>query len=503
MIASNVPAFPDSVEKRVYQVIISRLDGVRISEAQYRQRQFELIEKGIGGFILFGGVREEIKLFIAEMQSRSRIPLFIASDIERGVGQQVEGMTDFASQMAFAAAVDRSKEEDVDILHQAIEAISAEAKHIGINMPLIPVLDVNRDPDNPIICTRAFSDDPATAGWFGSRYIKTIEGQGVISCAKHFPGHGDTSTDSHISLPVIRKTKDNLMDVDISPFRAAIEAGVSSIMIGHLSLPAMDPRPASLSRKIITDLLRDELQFQGLVLTDALNMHALREFGDAGLECFKAGTDILLHPDDPDATANTLLSALEENRLYHNVLDTALKRIIKAKKRLRREATAAIDLETHSVLSESISQRAVTLVKYSAGLLPIGDFGKVHVIFAGEIKHFETSPLIDLTVHTRNATADDILLIALFTSVAAWKGSSGISTDERERLTGLIRGAAHSVVVSFGSPYVLRYFKDADVLIAAYDPSVQAQKVVMKCLRGEAPFAGRLPVHIPEVSPLG
>ena len=501
MTESTIPAFPDSVEKKVYQVIISRLDGVRISEAEYRQRQFELIEKGIGGFILFGGVREEIKPFIAEMQTRSRIPLFIASDIERGVGQQVEGMTDFASQMAFAAAIDRSKVEDVDILRQAIEAISAESKDIGINMPLIPVLDVNRDPDNPIICTRSFSDDPATAGWFGSMYIETIEGQGLISCAKHFPGHGDTSTDSHISLPVIRKTKNTLMDVDIATFREAIRKGVSSIMIGHLSLPALDSRPASLSRKIITDLLRDELNFKGLVLTDALNMNALREFGDAGLECLKAGADILLHPDNPDATANTLLSALKEKKLDYKVLDAAVNRIIESKARLRREAPAIIDLEKHSILSKSISQRAVTLVKDSPGILPISDFNKVHIFLAGESKHFGTSPLKALSVHTSSSTAKNVLLIALFTSVAAWKGSSGISTDERERLTGLIAGEARSVVISFGSPYVLRYFKDADVLIAAYDPNVQAQKAVMNCLRGEASFRGRLPIHILEVSP--
>ena len=257
--------------------------------------------------------------------------MFIASDIERGVGQQVEGLTSFPSQMAFAAGFDLSQKADTELLVQAIRAIAGEAADTGINMPLIPVLDVNRNPDNPIICTRAFSDDPDMVARFGSIYIKTLEGAGLISCAKHFPGHGDTSTDSHISLPEIRKTRADLFDSDIAPFKNAIDAGVGSIMIGHLSVPAFDERPASLSRRIITGLLKEELGFTGLVLTDALNMHALREFGDAGLECLKAGADILLHPDDPDATASALLSALKEKRLDPDILDAAVKQILETK----------------------------------------------------------------------------------------------------------------------------------------------------------------------------
>ena len=494
----HMSAFPDTHEKEVYQVIISRLDGVRTSEPEYRQRQFELIEKGIGGFILFGGVREEIKPFITELQSLSRIPLFIAADIERGTGQQVQGMTFFPSQMAFAAAIDRIREEDIDLLRQAIEAIAAETRDIGINMPLIPVLDVNRDPDNPIICTRAFSDDPELTGWFGSMYIKILEGKGLISCAKHFPGHGDTSTDSHIALPVIRNKRDDLISMDLSPFRRAIKERVSSIMIGHLSVPAFDSRPASLSRKIITGLLKDALGFTGLVLTDALNMHALREFGDVGLESLKAGADILLHPDNPDATAAELLSALEEKRLHPGVLEAAVKKIIEAKARLNDGAPLTIDFERHAVLSKTISQKAITLVKNTPGLLPLVDSGGVRVLFSEESRHLEISPLKDFFSHSVDS---NILLIALFTSVAAWKGLSGISYEERLKLTGLLSRTKRSIVVSFGSPYVLRYFEDADILIASYDSTLQAQEAVINCLRGVMPFTGRLPVHIPEVSP--
>jgi hypothetical protein len=263
-------------------------------------------------------------------------------------------------------------------------------------------------------------------------------------------------------------------------------------------VPAFDSRPASLSRKIITGLLKDKLGFTGLVLTDALNMHALREFGDVGLECLKAGADILLHPDNPDATAAELLLALKEKRLTTGNLDAAVKKIIEAKSRLNDGAPVTIDFKRHAVLSKTISQKAITLVKNTPGVLPLVDPSGVHVLFSEESRHFEISPLKDFFSHT---VRSNILLIALFTSIAAWKGSSGISDEERLKLTGLLSKARRSIVISFGSPYVLRYFKNADVLIAAYDSTVQAQEAVINCLHGVALFTGLLPVHIPEVSP--
>jgi len=497
---------PGTSLQKAYQVIISRLDGLRIGELSYRQKQFELVDTGIGGFILFGGRRAELKSFITELQARARIPLFIASDIERGVGQQIEGLTSFPSQMAFAAGFNLSQKADTELLIRAIRAVADEASLIGINMPLIPVMDVNSNPDNPIICTRAFSDDPDMVARFGSIYIKTLEEAALISCAKHFPGHGDTSTDSHISLPEIRKTRADLFDSDIAPFKNAIEAGVGSIMIGHLSIPAFDARPASLSRRIITGLLKEELGFTGLVLTDALNMHALTEFGDVGLECLKAGADILLHPDDPDVTATELLSALEEQRLDPGTLDAAVKRILETKAGLVRRAPVEIDIENHTLLSKTISQRAVTLIKDSSGLLPLADSKAVRTIFAGDEKYFSSSAFTSfkdpsLAGTNLNVLSDEVILIAVFTSVAAWRGSSGISNEERNRLTDLIAKAKKSIVVSFGSPYVLRYFNDADVLIAAYDPTLQAQEAVINCLCGASPFTGRLPVQISGVSP--
>jgi beta-glucosidase-like glycosyl hydrolase len=254
-----------SLEQKLYQLIINRLDGVKLSSSSYRERAMELVQKGVGGFIIFGGKKDEVRSFVDNLQSVSEMPLFIASDIERGVGQQIEGATRFSCQMAVSAAINKNRTDDVKILHDAIHAVAREAIDTGINMPLIPVLDVNRNPDNPIICTRAFSDDPEEVAWYGNTYIKIIEDAGLISCAKHFPGHGDTSIDSHIELPVILKSRKDLLEIDIYPFVEAVKAGVSSIMVGHLSVPAIDTLPATLSEKIITDLLRKELSYEGLV----------------------------------------------------------------------------------------------------------------------------------------------------------------------------------------------------------------------------------------------
>ncbi len=486
--------FPHDVSKKAYQLIIQRLDGDRIDDKYYANRMHGLVEKGIGGFIIFGGEIEAVKKFVAELQAASSIPLFIASDIERGVAQQIRGGSVFPSQMAVAAAIDRNSPEDVKLLEQGLNAVASEAAYIGINMPLIPVLDVNLNPDNPIICTRAFSDKPDIVTWFGLKYIQALENIGLISCGKHFPGHGDTSVDSHIDLPVIRKAASELKTADFLPFTEAIKAGVKSIIAAHLTFRALDFMPASLSRRVITGLLRKELGFQGIVLTDALNMHALKDFGSVPVECLNAGADILLHPEDPDSTAAEVSSAILSERLDEKMIDESLSRIFEAKKRLApipRTANKADCEWTSSKLSEA----AITLIKGQADEIKLpADSG---IFFMGDEQFFENSPLKQIfkTVDAAELSGKTIIF-AVFTSVAAWRGSSGIAEKESVRLNQLIKNCGKSIVVSFGSPYVLKHFGEADFLIAAYDSSVNAQMAAASCITGKTGFRGRLPVSI-------
>jgi beta-N-acetylhexosaminidase len=491
---------PDALEKKLYQLIIARLEGEGISSASYQEEIFKLVKRGIGGFIVFGGKKDEVKYFIDKIQSISETHLFIASDIERGVAQQIQNSTIFPCQMAIAAAIDKNRPEDIAILERAVKAIADGAKDIGINMPLIPVLDINQNPDNPIICTRAFSDNPEDVVWFGSEYIRTLESSGLISCAKHFPGHGDTSTDSHILLPVINKSYEDLMNMDIIPFREAIKTGVSSIMIGHLSIPAIDYKPASLSKKIITGILREELGFDGLILTDALNMNALKDVENVPVQCIKAGADILLHPIDVDFTVKELLSALESKDITEEQIDSTIDRILRIKKKIKYDKQQ-FNYENHERLSLHLTEMSITLVKNTFGILPISEKSKTHLVFSGDNEFFKSSPLKtyfkDISIITDAMDLKNkIAIFAIFTSVAAWKGSSGLDEDERNRINELIRKSGNSIVISFGSPYVLRHFWEADLLVAAYEPTEQAQKAVIKCLTGEMDFKGRLPVKV-------
>lgn len=483
----------NSLEKKIYQLLINRLDGNNIKSKEYQEKILGLVKKGIGGFIIFGGEKNRTKDFINKIQSAAEIPLFIASDIERGVGQQIKGTTTFPCPMALASAIDKKRPEHNLILENALKAISNEAIDIGINMPLIPVLDVNKNPDNPIICTRAFSDSAEDVSWFGSEYIRILEDFGLISSGKHFPGHGDTSVDSHISLPVINKAKNELMNADLIPFIHAIKTGVSSIMIGHLTIPALDLKPASLSKKIITDLLKNELGFRGLILTDALNMNALNDFGNVPAECMAAGVDILLHTVDADLTVKELIYAIKSKILDESIIDKAFDRILNAKSKLKNIKHTTVDYKKNKALSRQITDMSITLLQSKSGILPLNDLSKVQVLFAGDSELYKSSPLKDYFKSDPNS---GLIIVAVFTSISAWKGSSGISNDEKNSIIGLIKKAKHSIVISFGSPYVLCYFPEADALIAAYESTEQAQIAAIKCLRGEIDFKGKLPVSI-------
>ncbi|MCC7203158.1 MAG: hypothetical protein IT393_10935 [Nitrospirae bacterium] len=502
-----------NLQSKLYQMIISRLDGDRICEHEYQDSIADLVREGIGGFIIFGGNKGELTPFIERLQSIAAIPLFIASDIERGVGQQVKGYTDFPCQMAVRAAVNRDEPVDMALLREAVKAVGLEAIDAGINMPLIPVLDVNSNPDNPIICTRSFSDDPEDVAFFGAEYIRVLEGLNLISCAKHFPGHGDTSTDSHISLPVIKKSYDELLKFDARPFAEAVKTGVSSIMAGHLLIPSVDDsNPSSLSKKIITGMLRSELGFNGLIMTDALNMSAISGIENAVAKCLNAGVDILLHPSDAGQTVTELSEAVRLNLLSEKTIDTAMDRILKTKQRLSQIKRVEIDLPRHAGISSRITEMSVTLIPAAGGqVLHSGILVKcqnarpapfgVSLMIAGEEEWCDkilwTSRLgPELISGTQVMTGEEIVIIAIFTKVAAWRGSAGIDDKSGKQITGLIKNAGTSIVISFGSPYILSHFSDADILIAAYDVNVNAQEAVIRCLKGEEQFRGRLPVNL-------
>lgn len=500
-------------KKKIAQLIIARLDGEDIKKKFKCYKS--LVKHGIGGFIIFGGRLKEVRDGIRQLQKSAEIPLFIASDLEQGLGQQIAGGTIFPPAMAIAKAVNRKNRDDVRLLRTSIDIIAEEAKVAGINIIFSPVLDVNTNPQNPIICTRAFSDDPLEAAWFGKEFIKGFQKHGIIACAKHFPGHGDTTKDSHREMPTVKADIERLWNIELYPFSQAIRAKVKMIMVGHLNVPAVDPEsPSSLSRKTIQGLLRKKMGFQGLVVTDAMNMHAVSgkrgELEDkACLKALKTGADILLHPENPEKVIAYLFS--QGDSIMPKV-EGSLKRILKAKKELSRVPPSALSIwsigsKTRWRTSAELTEKSLNIVIPDKSIKNRSGFFKGQLQTKISLKEKMVIVIIDddnassgkpfiKTVRSRcreaksiyidnsyqgdiksllNSLSGALLIAAVFSKVSAWKGRSGLSREMKTLLKKAVKASKYSVIVGFCSPYILRGIK-ADAFVEAYTNSQQAQE---------------------------
>ncbi len=354
-------------KKKIAQLIIARLDGKDINKKF--NYNCSLVKKGIGGFIIFGGRLKDVSRAIKKFQDRAEIPLFIASDLEQGLGQHIEEGTLFPPAMAIGNAINPRNKKDISLLRKSISIIAQEAKTAGINTIFAPVLDVNTNPKNPIICTRAFSDNSEKVAWFGNEFIKGFQKHGIIACGKHFPGHGDTIRDSHRELPIVKANWKRLQDIELYPFSQAVKAGVKMIMVGHLKVPVLDSKfPSSLSQKIMQGLLREKMKFKGLVITDAMNMHAIR-LGEekACLMALNAGADIILHPSDPEKIIDYLSSKWDE---IMPRVEESFQSVIKAKKELNKMRNARCKMQdigkkSHRQTAKELTQKSIKINLYS------------------------------------------------------------------------------------------------------------------------------------------
>ncbi|MBI5196709.1 MAG: glycoside hydrolase family 3 protein [Nitrospirae bacterium] len=510
------------IKKKIAQLIIARLDGQDIRKKfSYYQ---SLVKKGIGGFIIFGGEVKEVSSAIKKLQAVSEIPLFISSDIERGLGQQLEGATVFPPAMAVANTINKNNASDIRLLRKSISIIAKEARAAGINVIFSPVMDVNTNPQNPIICTRAFSDNPSQTAWFGREFIKGFQKHGLIACAKHFPGHGNTSRDSHKELPVVRADMKRLRKVELHPFKEAIQAGVKMIMVGHLMVPAIDKKfPSSLSEKTITGFLKNKMGFKGLVITDAMNMQALKSGEEkASLLALNAGTDIILHPSNPERVIDYLASKWDEIKPR---AEESLKRILDTKKAFilhpsslspayRTGRLQHIGGKTSRDLAYKLTQKSLkvkldkkysnlleilyftTSKKESPIILVIDDdnmksgetFVNVLKKKYGKLKAYYTD---NKTILSKNPPSPPFvkggmggfLIIAVFSKISAWKGRSGLSKELQTILKTAVGNSKHSLIIGFCCPYFLSSFK-ADAVIEAYSDSEAAQESAAEMLFG-------------------
>jgi beta-glucosidase len=294
-----------------------------------------LVELGVGGAILLGGSAAEIALKTQQLQSWATIPLLIAADIEEGVGQRFAGATWFPPPMAIGAIASHNLSLAQTYAAQMGAVTAQEALAIGINWVLAPVVDVNNNPDNPVINVRSFGDNPAIVSQLASAYIQGAKSYPVLTAAKHFPGHGDTAADSHLDLPVIPHSPARLAEIELPPFQAAIAAGVDAVMSAHLLIPSWDAEhPATLSSHILTQQLRQNMGFEGLIVTDALVMGAIaNRYGanEAPVLAVEAGADILLMPVDPEGAIQAVCTAVETGRISKERIRASVERIWKAK----------------------------------------------------------------------------------------------------------------------------------------------------------------------------
>lgn len=513
--------FTRTLRHAVAQMVMPRIDGRRLSDPAYFSERAALAREGIGGFILFGGDIESTPGRLREIGRSAEIPLLISSDVERGLGQQLEGGTRFPSQRAVASAIDRRSRQDGELLSAMLDAVRSETRAAGIHVVFSPVMDVNNNPDNPIICTRAFGDDPEIVEWFGSRYIRRLQRprpdgtRDLLACAKHFPGHGDTDLDSHAVLPVIRADRMRLNRVELPPFREAVKDGVGSVMIGHLLVPALDPlKPVTFSKKVVTALLREGMEFNGLIVSDALDMGALAaEYTseDIAVRAVEAGMDILLHPVDARKTIDAVEKAVAAGIVTEQRILESAARIMEAKQRLglfRAEEPIAPELDRarHRAIAARLARKAIRIVRGKRDTLPL-DRKRGAACFildddgrnAGEafrrrvIELFDDGRITALGPDAQGALepgAAGAVVIAIFSKVSASKGRSGLAPKLRDAAFTIVERARQAkrpcVVISFDSPYILDQFRGADVLIAGYDRMDAIQQAAAELLAGGA-----------------
>ena len=513
-------------------------------------RILEYIEdQGIGGVIMSVGSPTEVAAKLNDFQAHSNIPLLVAADLETGAGFRMRGAvqmpgtielggaTDFPSLMAVGATA------DPQLAYEMGRITAREARGVGIHIPFAPVLDVNNNPDNPIINVRSFGENPEDVADLGAAFVRGVQEHGAIATGKHFPGHGDTETDSHLGLPVIPHSRARMDSVEMFPFRHAIEAGMGAVMTAHISVPSLDGGvgdPATLSSAVLTDLLRDEMEFDGLLFTDAMDMSAIsRGFGaeEASVRAIEAGADVILMPPSVERAVEGIAAAVESGRIEASRIDASVRRILETKKQmgLDRDRTVQIDqigqvvgIPAHTQVAAEIAERSITLLHNGGNLLPLlgtrsarvmsVSFRRTSDVLAGRYFNTrlrQTYPRLTtagLDVNSGPALYEDLLrqarqqaLVILSTYVTAFSQSGSLALPEEVvdfagQLTEI--GVPH-IVVSFGNPYLITELPDVRAYMLAWSGSEVSQTAAAQALFGDIEISGRVPTRIPPLYEIG
>lgn len=512
-----------SLAEQVAQMVVVRASGYLFDhQIQYpdweppaAKLQYWLQDLGVGGVILLGGSAGELALRSQQLQNWAKIPLLIAADIEEGVGQRFAGATWFPPPMAISAIARKDPSSAQHYAEQMGAITATEALAIGINWVLAPVVDVNNNPDNPVINVRAFGETPVQVSQLATAFIRGAKDYPVLTTAKHFPGHGDTATDSHLDLPVLPHSPARLAEIELPPFQAAIAAGVDAVMSAHLLIPSWDAElPATLSKKILTQQLRQQLDFAGLIVTDALVMGAIAKRYGANIApvlAVEAGADILLMPVDPEGAIQAVCEAVASGRILPERIRASVERIWQAKLKVRRSGgegnlimelaqpaaftTVANILQETQLIQGSVPlQLTPTVSNHLCNLIVVDnllarDFLGQHTPAIALPSQLGYSTLLsDCHTPSCDPTLDETsrTLLQLFIRGNPFRGSAGVTQAAFDLFKRLTRTGNLQALVIYGSPYVLAKFLPllpAEVpCIFSYGQMPSAQAKVLELL---------------------
>ena len=557
-----------TLDEKVAQLVVPGLNGVYTPvDSDGSDRLLRLVrERRVGGFHVFGGGEAlpsallnpvygtaggraikgdalAIAALLNRLQRASALPLLFTADFEGGAGYIVEGATRLPRAMALGAT------RDAALAERAGRVGASEGRALGVHVDFYPVVDVNVNPQNPVINIRSFGEDPELVARMATAYLRGIQQGGMLATAKHFPGHGDTSTDTHLDLAVIEHPRARLDAVELVPFKAAIAAGVDAVMSSHIRLPALDPTeglPATLSRPILTGLLRQELGFPGLVFTDSMSMHAIsKRFApeQAAALAVAAGADVVLDPPDPEAALRGIRQAVDDGRIRVDQLDRSVERVLAAKARLGLPRSRTVDVEAvpasvggraHEAVAVEIAARAVTLLKDERGHVPLVLPQKARVLVLSLVdsaggwreaapgrvlipelrKRFPGLTAVEVTDRTTASELDllrslargaDAVVAASFTRAADPNGKLGLAPGQQSLLEALAKDDARRplVTVALGSPYVGELGASLPTLLLTYEIGDAPEAAAVRAICGEAGVGGRLPVSLPGLFPAG
>lgn len=544
------------LKRKIARLVMSSVSNRDCDAApeQYRRLKRDVAEVGVAGYVVFGGNVESTYEMIEDLSSLCERRLLVASDLERGLGQQLEGGTLFPSAMALGAA----GQTELAQLQGFLTAL--EARAVGINLVLAPVADVNTEPANPIIGVRSYGEDPHHVASFASAFVKGCQLGGAAAVGKHFPGHGDTSVDSHVRLPRVEVDRELLSARELVPFAALIEQSVQALMTAHVSYPRVtgDGAPATFSRAIVQGILREDLRFTGVVISDALSMGAisgLMNTGEAGVAALRAGVDLLLMPPGVEETIEAVAAAVVDGRLSEERIDQSIERVdsllqwlgdrpgldsiaeltppsgITALDHLALPRSDGIALlSRHYQVASHAAAMCGTLLRDEDHLLPLREADLARKRTALLLLKEEAS--VDCTVWLRaelearlpNVTvveassqatqaelsdaaavagSVDCCIVCVLEEVAAWREDFGLCPSHIGLVRRIIENCGRTIVVAFANPQIAAQIPGVRTLACFYDGSQACQEAAARAILGECPLPGRLPVGVPGMFDLG